>query len=745
MSNAPHSSEVDANQSNENECEESATVEPNLNLNYDENYKKYIHSFNVQQSGENRRFVRCKVCIKYPEIVRRNCDNRKPAPITTDVGVRFRTKYVEDHFATPYHKECVKADRIAQKEIEKVNENKQLMDSHVSEANKAYANHIGKLMINVYNDAKKLTISAYSFPSRYIAAECANSFDFNKSNAPTIPTNVNIQYVNPPGHLNLLKTIVKSSDDLENCVLSALACSIHIDGSIDKIYNILKIVTPEGNLETVFLGIGQQTLSGSGGLMIAIRDGIIENTGVYLYSVIMSRVTSICTDGANINKGDRHGLWALFEKELQLYRTDKPLIKMWCSAHRIELVWDKVADVHDEIERNLSILSAIASYFHKSSMRVERLKKIAADENLVLLSLPKMFDVRWTEWSHITVQNALRSWKALVLYFEANKQNDAQAAGFLKFLKSHQNLKTLAFICDLLHIYQRYHKSIQSDNLTIVTLHEYISSLKEAMIDLKDNCLMGGWEEVLKTSIVAADGKNHLKDIVLTGNVITRGNAPKDFEEERKKIIQTLLECLEERFSDDSQIIAIVEPFINFHGKAVVRDIHEKFAKDLDLSALVLQYNELIRIMPKEIRSLREKIKFMQNQENAANYSEIVTVFCRIQSFTPQSADVERLIKANNLIKTAFRTSIAIETENKYLFVYYNMPVLEKWNPRKAITLWINDKKRREHANLIERDSAKNASYFKGIFSSVGDDDDDETSETSIKQKERQTKNKITF
>lgn len=48
------------------------------------------------------------------------------------------------------------------------------------------------------------------------------------------------------------------------------------------------------------------------------------------------------------------------------------------------------------------------------------------------------------------------------------------------------------------------------------------------------------------------------------------------------------------------------------------------------------------------------------------------------------------------------------------------MPPLEKWNPRPAIEMFINDKQRKDFSNVIER-KATLALYYKGIFQAATD------------------------
>ena len=63
--------------------------------------------------------------------------------------------------------------------------------------NTTLADKIGGLMYHVYNDAKNLTISAYSFPSRVVAAEMSKLFNINESFTPFSSSNTDLQYISP--------------------------------------------------------------------------------------------------------------------------------------------------------------------------------------------------------------------------------------------------------------------------------------------------------------------------------------------------------------------------------------------------------------------------------------------------------------------------------------------------------------------------------------------------------------------
>lgn len=284
------------------------------------------------------------------------------------------------------------------------------------------------MIFQVYFDAKRLTLSANSWPGRHVVGEAAHMFDYNAE--PTIPPHINLQYVNPPSHLSLLSCIVDAelntiNDKIKNCH----AMSLRIDGSIDrtqidKIYVMSKIVNSEGELELLFLGVSEQIIRGAVGLLAASMKAIEDNFNKAVLEIILNKVSSVCTDGANVNTGEQGGLWILLEKEILAAGSITPLIKIWCAAHRLDLAWSDltpkssrlIAQIPSSVkalDKILGILSSISSYFHNSAARTVELKELAAENGLKVQSMPKLFTIRWTEHTYHLIRSILVSWNAI--------------------------------------------------------------------------------------------------------------------------------------------------------------------------------------------------------------------------------------------------------------------------------------------------------------------------------------------
>ena len=72
-----------------------------------------------------------------------------------------------------------------------------------------------------------------------------------------------------------------------------------------------------------------------------------------------------------------------------------------------------------------------------------------------------------------------------------------------------------------------------------------------------------------------------------------------------------------------------------------------------------------------------------------------------------------------------------VETENEYLFIHFNMPALQNWDPRPAIQIWLNQNERR----IKETPKAKEQEWFSGIFMEATKRKSEDQTEQTIKKR----------
>jgi len=151
------------------------------------------------------------------------------------------------------------------------------------------------------------------------------------------------------------------------------------------------------------------------------------------------------------------------------------LMKIWCMVHRTNLVWQSVSHTVPELNFVFQQLTGLCSYFHSSGLHTPGLRSVAADNNLQLLNLPGIFEVRWTQFTADLLNSVLISWHALVLFFQSSAEKTAKR--YLNFL-CFDNLKLLAVLADVLIAFSRCENILQSDSTTIVDIDTVTSSMK---------------------------------------------------------------------------------------------------------------------------------------------------------------------------------------------------------------------------------------------------------------------------
>lgn len=126
----------------------------------------------------------------------------------------------------------------------------------------------------------------------------------------------------------------------------------------------------------------------------------------------------------------------------------------------------------------------------------------------------------------------------------------------------------------------------------------------------------------------------------------------------------------------------IIQPLVEFQSSADIENVHREIAPNVDLASLNLQFLEICNSDVADVvtgASLSDVIAIiLKSKSGIEHYNELVTVLCRINACTPHSADVERCISANNLLKTSLRSSLTLKTECNYLQIRFNLPPLDK-------------------------------------------------------------------
>lgn len=160
-------------------------------------------------------------------------------------------------------------------------------------------------------------MSAYTFPSRAIVSHTSNIYRTNGEISHDIDDN-ELQYLTPHTHNDLLDCVVKSyrSEFIEEFMDNSIALSLRCDGSVhrtqvDKMYVLIKSVNLKGEEKLYFIAETEIIKRGAEGICGAIKTACIKSVGNENFEVILRKISSLVTDGASSNIGEKNGLWVL--------------------------------------------------------------------------------------------------------------------------------------------------------------------------------------------------------------------------------------------------------------------------------------------------------------------------------------------------------------------------------------------------------------------------------------------------
>ena len=194
----------------------------------------------------------------------------------------------------------------------------------------------------------------------------------------------------------------------------------------------------------------------------------------------------------------------------------------------------------------------------------------------------------------------------------------------------------------------------------------------------------------------------------------------RDFSAIRFEIIESLLHFLEERYRLDSERVKQLYPLKKLNTEVTDYELKKKcyeiIIPELDLASFALQYRDACDAFGHVNMAPIEIIKSIIQSGLLADHKELVTAFARIVAAKPHSADVERLIKSYNVIKTEDRANLSSITLKNDSYIRHNMPLVSEFEPRPYILTWLNDKERRDVLPKKSKEQRWFASMFKEAY-----------------------------
>jgi hypothetical protein len=329
--------------------------------------------------------VRCTVCFENKKAALIG-KNTRPPPIATEGGTQLVAETIEKHLKSATHAAALNAD-IINKLQDHEREKSVPIRKMFSQCSEKLAKEIGAKMIEIYAEAKR-GASGWSWPARHAAHQIAEQFQPNETHADYVPTAGSLTYVNPCMQRQLFESIVKPEfSKIKNRLENSLAVSLRVDGSVDRmqvdnVHCMLKVVDAAGIEDTIFVGFAEPDNKGTEGYVEAIKKACAN---IIKWSELLPMLSSVVTDGESLNTGKKQSLWASLDS-MKVQIGQPSLLKIWCSVHRSNLVWNSVTSNVSEIKHLITDAKSLSAYYRCSGLRTKQLKSTALNSNVRIVA-----------------------------------------------------------------------------------------------------------------------------------------------------------------------------------------------------------------------------------------------------------------------------------------------------------------------------------------------------------------------
>ena len=530
-------------------------------------------------------------------------------------------------------------------------------------------------------------------------------------------------------------------NNLSAKVQNANFYSILFDGSTDEsvkeqegFYVLLFDPQPDGKRDTVevkmnYFGIQSAKASEGGASAKGLKHGVNEcfkNAGVTDYA---KKLIGFCSDGANVNKGDKGGVMAEMKVESPW------LVFVWCMAHRLELAVKeclgdtKFKDI-DEMLLNIYLL------YEKSSKKLGQLAELCEHlKDMYEFTNGSLKPVRsnGTRWiAHkIKAMRVLLDKYGLYMKHLAEMAEDksyksdqrAKIKGYLTKWKKTNMLMNMAFYLDALQPVSYLSLSLQREDIDPVRTIEALLCIQKRLEKLKSKSVneFTHLVHIKNTSTINDEGHHVYQGIVLKQRdaVIEKLSKKKDRE------LQRLADVIHARLNRDCTILKPVARILNAEAwvsndddddeatgfaDRELRNVFRRFSTPLRNAGVILTEEEILEewhnmveyaqtyLSPGKTNYLKTWRRIFDSSRAKTDFKNVLLLveICFVMPLS--NAQLERLFSRMKRIKSKKRCSLSNERLGSLIHIGQEGMELSTETVMPAMSLWAEDKERRPNS-----------------------------------------------
>ena len=414
-------------------------------------------------------------------------------------------------------------------------------------------------------------------------------------------------------------------------------------------------------------------------------------------SISLDKMIMFTSDGASVMLGCNNGVQA------KLKSTVPHLLEFHCVAHREALSVSQAYQCIDYFVQLESTLRAIYSFFAHSSVRLERLKLVFNILDKKFVRLHKLFDVRWLSRLE-AVKAIVRSYEALVMYFDDQADKEVAAEGIAKRLKKYRFVVSLHFLCDILSTLGQLNKTFQIPVYHPCDAQRKVSEVIQALKNryLQKEIRWGPFAQecmqAIENNEINVDEREPTK----------RATERTRLENDVSKFVGAIVGNLEARFPNseviqaarifDPKAIPTSDSDCVAYGEAELRVLTTKYSLFVNHNCCSIEWDTLKHCMKVSYCgfSFRDfTLKLATDKSLITHYPSLSKLAEIVLVYPSSTAEVERGFSYQNITKTKFRNRLGAVHLDQLLRLQLNAPESSQFPFHEAYKHWIEVKHRR--------------------------------------------------
>lgn len=488
---------------------------------------------------------------------------------------------------------------------------------------------------------------------------------------------------------------------------NAVCYSIQVDGSVDRTmsdnkFSTLRFIESDGAIQSMFLDVSAPTQNGARGLLEAVMAAIKK--------LNRENLASITTDGESANSGPDEGLWKLLEDEL-----GRNILTMWCTCHRSDLALEEMELKVSELTLWKMNVIACATYFRTSKCRTKLLHEFGKD--IEILAFPGHNEIRFAEHGESLLKAIIRNlpvcrkvWSSIVegSSYDYTRKEKLKATNLLDtwFTNSLQ-CKLTSFMHDVYSVFTSLQKGLQKSHLIlpdVMTLRDAATRKLKVIID---GPTPGGEEERILKMI---SDKNPMN----LSHLLSSTSEQSEYHDIRRRVAQLSESFLSKRLNiEQEKAIQLMKNVLT--AKSCATLIHhsvnalklftnsEDQEKSTALVSDICEQWPVLRDIPQlETSDIGTKYSNRLRQMFVKSRGQFQWLLGAFAVTSPHSMNTERVVSHCNKNKSPHQENLELKHLSQRLNISLNSVGTSHFDPRPAVTAFLEKKERRFRRADIE-------------------------------------------